>query len=78
MTIRTAESIPATYAEAIAAGYRNSDTAYQRGYVSRRSDLDSARVMIAGGSRAGQLYVLRPCMQSSQYCIRQYLKKASK
>lgn len=69
-------TIPATYADALNSGYVNADSAYQRGYISRRTDTSAAPVMVAGGSRKGQLYVLMPCSISSQYCIRQYLKRA--
>ena len=71
MTTNT--TIPATYGDAINAGYVNADTAYQRGYVSRRIDTLTAPVMVAGGSRKGQMYVLLPCQASTQYCIRQYI-----
>lgn len=64
-----------TYADAIKAGYKEADTKYQRGYISRRADPDAQPVRVAGGSRKGQLYVLLPCYRSTQYCIRQYLYK---
>lgn len=64
-----------TYKEALNAGYRISDTSYQRGYISRRADPLGQEVKTAGGKRTGQLYVLLPCWSSSQYCIRQYLIK---
>ena len=31
--------------------------------------------LVAQGKRKGQLYVLRPCYNTSRYCFRQYLKK---
>lgn len=71
----TTNTTPATYADAIRAGYRPAGTAYQSGYVSRRCDTNAQPVQIGKGSRAGQLYVLLPCWQSSRYCIRQYLAR---
>ena len=67
--------IPKTYEDALAQGYTNSFTSLQRGYVSRKMDAATAPVMVASGNRKGQLYVILPCWQSSQYCIRQYLSK---
>lgn len=64
---------PSTYAEALAAGYRDGDCKFQRGYVSRKADISTAPVLISGGSRKGQLYVLKPYWGSSTYCLRQYL-----
>lgn len=63
------------YREALKAGYIDSETALQRGYVSRLSDPDEAEVHVAGGTRHGQLYVLRNNPRSNRYCIRQYLRK---
>lgn len=65
-----------TYKEAKDAGYRLADAAYTRGYVSRKAyNIDSAEVYTAGGSRKGQLYILRPCFDSTRYCFRHYLVK---
>ena len=64
-----------TYKDAISQGYKAGDTKYQRGYVSRRIDPLSQTVHTAGGNRKGQLYILLPSYQSTQYCIRQYLVK---
>ena len=66
--------------EAYANGYRLADCQYQNGYVSRKRDIDmiepdKIRVYEAGGKRKGQLYVLRPCFNTSRYCFRQYLTK---
>lgn len=65
-----------TYKEAIEAGYKPADMAYQWGYVSRKVNPDEQEVQTAGGSRRGELYVLLPCWRSTRYCIRQYLTKA--
>lgn len=62
-----------TYAEALREGYKNADTKYQRGYISRRVDPGAQVVHTASGNRKGQKYVLLPCFHSTQYCIRQYL-----
>ena len=64
-----------TYQDAINQGYHAADTAYQRGYISRRADPMQQPIHIAGGSRKGQLYILLPNAQSTQYCIRQYLTR---
>lgn len=64
-----------TYGEAKKAGYIDADTTYQRGYVSRKVDIDSQVVHAAGGKRKNDLYVLLPCFNSSQYCMRQYIAK---
>lgn len=66
---------PATYGEAIEMGYSLGDTAWTRGYVSRRSEqvCDDTPIHVAGGSRQGELYVLMPSWESTTYCRRQYL-----
>lgn len=64
-----------TYAEAIAAGYKPTEVTYQRGYVSRKTNVEEQIVMTAGGSKAGKLYVLLPNWFSTRYCFRQYLTK---
>lgn len=67
--------IPRTYEEAKAQGYSVAFLRYQRGYISRNTNINKATVMVAGGSRKGMLYVLVPCWQSTQYCQRMYLTK---
>lgn len=64
-----------TYRDAIKQGYRFADATYQRGYVSRRINLYNQKVLIAGGRRQGQLYILAPCYHSTIYCLRYYLSK---
>lgn len=64
-----------TYEEAIKKGYTDADTKYQRGYISRKVNTMEQPVQEARGSRKGELYVLLPCFTSTQYCIRQYLRK---
>ena len=65
-----------TYADALAAGYKESDITWERNYVSRRCNPMEQPVKIAGGNRKGQLYVSLPAWKSSYYCYRQYLKRA--
>ena len=48
---------------------------YQRGYVSRKTDIGNQIVHIAGGKRKGDPYILVPCFTSSRYCFRHYLTK---
>ena len=64
-----------TYQDAINQGYKDADRKYQRGYISRKVDQMAQQVRTASGSRAGEMYVLLPCWDSTQYCIRQYLAK---
>ena len=64
-----------TYGEALQAGYKDGETRWQHGYVSRRCDPMKQPVLIAGGTRKGELYVLLPSWKSTTYCIRQYLIK---
>lgn len=42
-----------TYGEAKANGWKEADTKYGRGYVSRKVDVDQQPVLVAGGSRKG-------------------------
>ena len=68
-----------TYREALAAGYRNSDTRMYRGYVSRKIDPMEQEVQVAGGNRNGELYVELPNPWSTYYgVLRQYLYKPAK
>ena len=67
--------IPKTYSEAMAMGYHEADTTWQRGYVSRMKNKCNNKVRIAGGHRKGQLYILIPSDTSTQFCMRQYLTK---
>lgn len=64
-----------TYLEAINQGYKNGDTTFFRGYVSRKINVAAQPVKIAEGNRKGQLYVELPYYSSSQYSLRQYLVK---
>lgn len=64
-----------TYQDAINQGYKAAEQTYQRGYVSRRANIAKQPVLTAGGRRKGQKYILVPCWESTQYCIRQYLSK---
>lgn len=64
-----------TVKEALANGYRKGESAYQRKYISRKTDIDSQEVKVAGGSRKGQLYYNAPCWTSTNYSYRVYLEK---
>lgn len=64
-----------TLKEALAQGYKFTDSTWERGYVSRKQDNMTATVRTAGGRRKDQLYVLLPSHLSTRYCIRQYLMK---
>ncbi len=65
---------PLTLKKALALGYTLAGSQRQRGYVSRKhTDHTNDELQVAGGSRKGQLYYLKPCHDSSQYCWRQYL-----
>lgn len=64
------------YAEALAAGYVPADTAWTRGYISRKADAMNLPVLAAGGRRVGDLYVCMSSYKSTKYCVRQYLRKA--
>lgn len=66
--------MPRTYAEARKLGYKDADKQYQRGYISRKTNLFEQPVLIAGGKRKGQLYILVPCFRTTRYCMRMYLK----
>lgn len=72
----TGRQIPDSWRDARALGYKVTYTALQRGYVSRRIDVDDQPIMIAGGHRRGRLYYLAPSWQSTQYCRRVYIDKA--
>lgn len=65
-----------TYAETKKNGYVDADCKYFRGYISRKVNEDDQLVKVAGGRRKGQLYVELPCWHSTNYAVRQYLKKA--
>lgn len=73
----TMDGIPRTVAEARANGWviKGYKTAYQRGYVSHKTIIDNQQLMIADGSRAGEVYYLAPCYTSTQYCYRVYISK---
>jgi hypothetical protein len=65
---------PKTYGDALAAGWVEADSKWERGYVSRKADEKRCPVQIAGGHRLGDAYVLLPSFRSTQYCVRQYLR----
>ena len=61
-----------TYAEAKKGGYKDSYTAYARGYVSRKVNIDDQPVLM---TKRGKYYVELPNWNSTQYLIRQYIEK---
>lgn len=64
-----------TWAEYKAAGYRVVGSAFARGYVSRKIDVNEQEIKVAGGSRKGQLYYEAPTYLSTQYHKRVYIAK---
>ena len=69
--------IPKTVADARAMGYniRGYAETYQRGYVSRRANIDDRQIRVAGGTRKGELYYTISSPNSTQYCVRVYISK---
>ena len=69
--------IPKTVADARGMGYNISGyaEAYQRGYVSRRANIDDRPIRVAGGARKGELYYTVASPISTQYCVRVYISK---
>lgn len=61
-------------AEAINSGLIISDINLERGYVSRKTTLETAEVKTARGRRKGQKYFCWPHESSTQYHYRVYLK----
>lgn len=64
-----------TARDLISHGYIASEIRLQRGYVSRKTTLDTAPVKTGEGRRKGQFYVLWPHETSTQYCYRIYFTK---
>ena len=64
-----------TALEARDQGYYVYDSTWQRGYVSRKKGLQDFPVQTAGGNRKGDLFYLAPTEKSTQYCVRNYIKK---
>ena len=75
MTTTTTASTPRTLSDALDQGYRIADQMYQRGYISRKTDIGAQPIKVAGGSRRGQLYIEAPCSTSTQYSYRIYLAR---
>lgn len=67
------DHIPTTLDEALDQGYRLADMQYTKGYLSRKTDLRTQPVHIAGGNRKGDLYIEEPCWNTSKYHFRHYL-----
>lgn len=67
---------PATVAEALKLGYRETDQKYERGYISRRDwSRESSPLHLAKGNRRGELYYYAPAYNTTRYCVRVYLVK---
>lgn len=64
-----------TFKEAKEQGYYVDDVRLERGYVSRRVNVDEQLVLEAGGRRKGETYVSAPCFESTRYKYRYYLTK---
>jgi hypothetical protein len=62
-----------TYADAKEKGYKDGRTTWQRGYISRKTNIENQPVNIAGGTRKGEAYILVPSWRSTSYCHRRYL-----
>ena len=67
-------SMPKTYREAVALGYKYVFSSWTMGYVSREVNLFEQPVHQAGGMRKGLVYVLGPSWASSRYSHRHYLR----
>ena len=67
--------MPETYGEALKQGWQKTHAAWQRGYVSRKIDVNNQPIKLAGGFRHGQFYVNLPSWGATQYCLRQYIAK---
>lgn len=62
-----------TLQEALNMGYSLGDIKYQRGYVSRKVNINNQPVLAAQGTRNNEKYVLVPAWNTTNYCFRQYL-----
>ena len=67
-------TMPNTYKEAIALGYKYVFSSWAMGYVSRKTEIAEQKVYQAGGMRKGLVYVLGPSWESTRYCYRHYLR----
>lgn len=64
-----------TVREAMGQGYRVCDVKWQRGYISRKTEVMEQPMLTAGGNRKGELYFVKPSFSSTNYCLRVYLRK---
>ena len=65
-----------TLGQAYNEGYTEGRTSLQRGYTSRKKLIDNTtHVYKSGKNGTGALYYIKPCFISTNYSIRQYLKK---
>lgn len=56
-----------TYKQAIDAGYKNGRTSLERGYISRRINVENQHVYYSGRGGKGDPYVILPCFFSTGY-----------
>lgn len=59
--------------DALEAGYTYGDLKFFRGYRSRLIVASEQTVLIAQGTRSGELFVELPSYRSTRYFVRQYL-----
>lgn len=59
-----------TYAEVKANGWKDGHTAYAKGYISRKVDIDNQPVK---QTARGWYYIEKPAYNTTQYYVRQYL-----
>lgn len=64
-----------TVADLKAAGWREYRTAWTRGYISRKTNINSQPVDISG---TGEVYYLAPSWASTAYHLRVYMRPATK
>lgn len=64
-----------TVADLKAAGWREYRRAWTRGYISRKTDINSQPVDISG---TGEVYYLAPSWESTSYHHRVYMRPATK
>ena len=64
-----------TVADLKAAGWKEYRTAWTRGYISRKTDIDRQPVNISG---TGEVYFLAPSWESTAYYLRVYMRPATR
>ena len=64
-----------TVKEAREQGYIEYDTAYTKGYLSHKTDIEEQELKVASGNRKGLYFYEKPCFHSSRYHYRVYMKQ---